>query len=159
GAAHEGPGTRPLGGLDDQRGGTRARDPGRQRTCRGRDHGLPRAPRRSAVDRAHRTRHEPPGGARPRQRLLRSDRRPRPRARPCRDSHAERALVTEPGRALFVPVLLGTARQGRMSLPAATLVVCELSRRPRTETPRTDVARIPPRIYAAGPPSKAEHFS
>src|SRR5207248_1705826 len=116
------------------------------------------APRGSAVDRAHRTRHEPPGGARPRQRLLRGDRRRRPRARSCRDSH-EDALVTEPGRALFVPVLLGTVRQGRMSLPVARLVVSELSRRPGIETELIDLARIPLPIDDAGQAIKDPTFS
>src|SRR5882724_272955 len=142
-----------------QRGGTRTRDPGRHRACRGRDHRLPRAPRRSAVDRAHRTRHESPGGARPRQRLLGGDRRRRPRARPCRDSREERALVTEPARALFVPVLLGTVRQGRMSLPVARLVVSELSRRPGIETELIDIARLPLPIDDAGQAIKDPTFS
>jgi len=111
----------------------RCADPGRHRTCRGRDHRLPRAPRRSAVDRAHRTRHEPPGGARPRQRLLRGDRRRRPRPRPCRDSH--RSAPRDRARACALrPRLLGTVRQGRMSLPVARLLVSELSRRPGIET-------------------------
>ena len=67
--------------------------------------------------------------------------------------------MTEPGRALFVPVLLGTVRHGRMSLPVARLVVSELSRRPGIETELIDLARIPLRIDDAGQAIKDPTFS
>jgi len=67
--------------------------------------------------------------------------------------------VTEPGRALFVPVLIGTVRQGRMSLPVARLVVSELSRRPGIETELIDIARLPLPIDDAGQAIKDPTFS
>ncbi len=67
--------------------------------------------------------------------------------------------MTEPDRALFVPVLLGTVRQGRMSLPVARLVVSELSRRPGIETELIDIARIPLPIDDAGQAIKDPTFS
>ena len=45
----------------------------------------------------------------------------------------------EASRALFIPVILGTVRQGRMSLPAAQLMAAELARRPGIETELIDV--------------------
>ena len=62
-------------------------------------------------------------------------------------------------RALFIPVLLGTVRQGRMSLPVARLMVAELSRRPGIETELIDVARLPLRIDDAGEATKDPTFS
>jgi len=67
--------------------------------------------------------------------------------------------VTEPDRALFVPVLLGTVRQGRMSLPVARLLVSELSRRPGIETEMIDIARIPLPIDDAGQAIKDPTFA
>ena len=62
-------------------------------------------------------------------------------------------------RALFIPVLLGTVRQGRMSLPVARLMVAELSRRPGIETELIDVARLPLRTDDAGEATKDPTFS
>ena len=67
--------------------------------------------------------------------------------------------MTEPDRALFVPVLLGTVRQGRMSLPVARLLVSELSRRPGIETEMIDIARIPLPIDDAGQAIKDPTFA
>jgi len=67
--------------------------------------------------------------------------------------------VTEPGRTLFVPVLLGTVRQGRMSLPVARLLVSELSRRPGIETELIDIARLPLPTDDAGQAIKDPTFS
>jgi len=63
------------------------------------------------------------------------------------------------GRPLFIPVLLGTSRQGRMSLPVANLMVAELSRRAGIETELIDVARMPLRIDDAGEAIKDPTFS
>jgi hypothetical protein len=41
----------------------------------------------------------------------------------------QRSWVMEAGRPLFIPVILGTARMGRMSLHAAQLVTEELGKR------------------------------
>ena len=62
-------------------------------------------------------------------------------------------------RPLFIPVLLGTSRQGRMSLPVAKLMVSELSRRAGIETELIDVARLPLRIDDAGEAIKDPSFS
>jgi len=63
------------------------------------------------------------------------------------------------GRPLFIPVLLGTSRQGLMSLPVAKLMVAELSGRAGIETELIDVARIPLRIDDAGEAIKDPTFS
>src|SRR5262245_56611852 len=49
---------------------------------------------------------------------------------------------TESSRPLCIPVILGTVRQGRLSLPAARLLVDELGRRPEIETELIDIARL-----------------
>jgi NAD(P)H-dependent FMN reductase len=67
--------------------------------------------------------------------------------------------VADVERALFIPVLLGTVRQGRMSLPVARLMVAELSRRPGIETELIDVARLPLRTDDAGEATKDPTFS
>ena len=63
------------------------------------------------------------------------------------------------GRPLFIPVLLGTSRQGRMSLPVAKLMVAELSGRAGIETELIDVARMPLPIDDAGEAIKDPTFS
>src|SRR5438876_2856161 len=67
--------------------------------------------------------------------------------------------MAEPARALFIPVILGTVRQGRMSLPVARLVVSELSRRRGIETELIDVARIALRVDDAGEATKDPTFA
>jgi NAD(P)H-dependent FMN reductase len=62
-------------------------------------------------------------------------------------------------RPLFIPVILGTVRQGRRSLPVATLLTAELSRRPGIETELIDVARLPLRVDDAGEATKDPGFS
>jgi NAD(P)H-dependent FMN reductase len=62
-------------------------------------------------------------------------------------------------RPLFIPVLLGTSRQGRMSLPVAKLMVAELSGRAGIETELIDVARMSLRIDDAGEAIKDPAFS
>ena len=62
-------------------------------------------------------------------------------------------------RALFIPVILGTVRQGRMSLPVARLMVSELARRPGVETELIDIARLPLRVDDAGEGIKDAGFS
>ena len=58
--------------------------------------------------------------------------------------------VTEPPQALFVPVILGTVRKERMSLPVARLMTAELSRRPGIETELIDIAQLPLPVDDAG---------
>jgi NAD(P)H-dependent FMN reductase len=67
--------------------------------------------------------------------------------------------MVEAPRALVIPVILGTVRQGRMSLPVARLVASELSRRPGIETELIDVARIPLRVDDAGEATKDAAFA
>jgi NAD(P)H-dependent FMN reductase len=67
-------------------------------------------------------------------------------------------MVASP-RALYVPVILGTVRQGRKSLPVARLVFSELSRRPGIETELIDVAQLPLPVDDAGEAIKDPGFS
>lgn len=53
-------------------------------------------------------------------------------------------------RPLFVPVILGTTRRGRMSQPAARLLTDEIARRPGVETELIDIARVPLPVDDAG---------
>jgi NAD(P)H-dependent FMN reductase len=46
-------------------------------------------------------------------------------------------------RPLFIPVILGTARMGRMSLHAARLVTQEVGKRAEVETELIDIAQMP----------------
>jgi NAD(P)H-dependent FMN reductase len=62
-------------------------------------------------------------------------------------------------RPLSIPVILGTVRQGRMSLPAARLMATELARRPGVETELIDIARIPLRTDDAGEAVKDPAFA
>jgi NAD(P)H-dependent FMN reductase len=67
--------------------------------------------------------------------------------------------MVESPRALLIPVILGTVRQGRMSLPVARLMTSELSRRPGIETQLIDVARIGLRVDDAGESTKDPTFA
>src|SRR2546427_12252459 len=67
--------------------------------------------------------------------------------------------MVEPPRALFIPVILGTVRQGRRSLSVARLRASELSRRPGIETELIDVARLPLRVDDAGEATKDPTFA
>jgi NAD(P)H-dependent FMN reductase len=62
-------------------------------------------------------------------------------------------------RALFIPVILGTARMGRMSLHAARLVTEELSKRNCVETDLIDIAKLPMPTNDAGEAIKHPDFS
>ena len=62
-------------------------------------------------------------------------------------------------RRLYIPVILGTVRRGRMSLPVANLMESELSRRAGIVTELIDVARLPLRIDDAGEATKDPTFS
>src|SRR5262245_12316419 len=67
--------------------------------------------------------------------------------------------MVDSSRPLSVPVILGTVRQGRMSLPVARLVTADLSRRPGIETELIDVARLPLRVDDAGEATKDPAFA
>jgi NAD(P)H-dependent FMN reductase len=67
--------------------------------------------------------------------------------------------MTDAEPSLFVPVILGTARRGRMSLPVANLMVSELSRRRGIQTELVDIARVPLRVDDAGEAMKDPTFA
>src|ERR1700757_3294209 len=60
---------------------------------------------------------------------------------------------------LFIPVILGTARMGRMSLHAARLVTGELSQCAGAETHLIDIANLPLPTNDAREPIKQADFS
>jgi NAD(P)H-dependent FMN reductase len=62
-------------------------------------------------------------------------------------------------RPLFIPVILGTTRQGRMSAHAAQLVTSELSKHSGLETELIDIAQLPLPTNDAGEATKHTSFS
>jgi len=60
---------------------------------------------------------------------------------------------------LFIPVILGTVRQGCMSLPVAALMTAELEKRPGVQTELIDFAQMPPPSNDAGEAIKDPAFS
>lgn len=64
-----------------------------------------------------------------------------------------------PVRPLFIPVILGTVRSGRMSEHAARLVVGEIGNRPGLETELIDIAKIPLPTDNAGEAIKDTEFA
>src|SRR5215470_18159806 len=65
----------------------------------------------------------------------------------------------ETSRKLFIPVILGTARMGRMSLHAARLVTEELGKCEAVETDLIDIAKLPLPTNDAGEAIKDADFS
>src|ERR1700675_3260140 len=75
-----------------------------------------------------------------------------------------RILGTEGGlmdasRPLFIPVILGTARMGRMSLHVARVVIQEVGKRAGVETELIDIALLPLPTDDAGEAIKDSGFS
>ncbi len=68
-------------------------------------------------------------------------------------------MVEAEPRPLFVPVILGTVRQGRMSQHAARLMVAELTKRPNVQTELVDIAALPMPTDNAGEAIKDAKFS
>jgi NAD(P)H-dependent FMN reductase len=62
-------------------------------------------------------------------------------------------------RTVFVPVIIGTARQGRLTEPAANFVFGEVSKRSDIETELIDIRKIPIRMDDAGEALKNSRFS
>ena len=62
-------------------------------------------------------------------------------------------------RPLFVPVILGTPRRGRMSEHAARLLHAQVGKRPGVDTELVDVATLPIPVDDAGESAKDEAFS
>ena len=60
---------------------------------------------------------------------------------------------------LYIPVLLGTARQGRASEPVANWILEQARQRPEIETELLDVRQIPMRLDDAGETMKDPVFS
>ena len=67
--------------------------------------------------------------------------------------------MTDAARPLFLPVILGTARQGRKSEHAARFVVEQTKKRAGVETELIDVRAIPMRLDDAGEQIKDPVFS
>ncbi len=65
----------------------------------------------------------------------------------------------ETTRSLFIPVILGTPRQGRMSEHVATLLISEVAKFPGVETELIDVRNIPLTVNGAGEDIKDPQFS
>jgi NAD(P)H-dependent FMN reductase len=64
--------------------------------------------------------------------------------------------LTQP---VFLPVIIGTPRQGRLTEPAANFVFGEVSKRGNIETELIDIRKIPLRIDDAGEALKDSQFS
>jgi NAD(P)H-dependent FMN reductase len=62
-------------------------------------------------------------------------------------------------RAIFIPVILGTTRQGRMSLAAAHLVSTEIAKRSGVETELIDIAGLRIPVDDAGEAIKDSNFA
>jgi NAD(P)H-dependent FMN reductase len=62
-------------------------------------------------------------------------------------------------RAVFLPVIIGTPRQGRLTEPAANFVFSEVSKRSDIQTELIDIRKIPLRIDDAGEALKNSEFS
>ena len=62
-------------------------------------------------------------------------------------------------RPLFVPVILGTPRRGRMSEHAAWLMWAQVGKRPGVETALVDVAALPIPVDDAGEGAKDPEFA
>ena len=67
--------------------------------------------------------------------------------------------MQEAARPVFLPVILGTSRQGRLSEPAANFVFGEVSKRSDIETELIDIRRIPIGVDDAGEALKDSQFS
>lgn len=61
-------------------------------------------------------------------------------------------------RPLYIPVILGTTRSGRMSAAAATLMVAEIAKRPGVTTDLIDIATISLPVDDAGETIKDSRF-
>jgi NAD(P)H-dependent FMN reductase len=62
-------------------------------------------------------------------------------------------------RSLFIPVILGTARQGRQSEHVASFVLSEMKKRPEIETELIDVRKLKMRLDDAGEEMKDADYA
>src|SRR5438034_11652733 len=67
--------------------------------------------------------------------------------------------MQEAARPVFLPVILGTSRQGRLSEPAANFVFGEVSKRGDIQTELIDIRKIPLAVDHAGEALKDSQFS
>jgi NAD(P)H-dependent FMN reductase len=67
--------------------------------------------------------------------------------------------MMEPNRPIFIPVILGTPRQGRMSEHVANFVVQEVANRNGVQTELIDIRNLPFTITDAGENIKDPHLS
>src|SRR5881396_3795561 len=65
----------------------------------------------------------------------------------------------EVSQPVFLPIILGTARQGRLSEPAANFVFGEVSKRSDIQTELIDIRKIPLAVDDAGEALKDSQFS
>jgi NAD(P)H-dependent FMN reductase len=68
-------------------------------------------------------------------------------------------MPTMTERPLFIPIILGTARQGRQSEPVARLVFEQTKKRANIETELIDVCKLPMKLDDAGEQMKDPAFS
>jgi len=68
-------------------------------------------------------------------------------------------MSAKPERALFIPIILGTARQGRQSENVARFVFEQTKKRADVETELIDVRKLPMRLDDAGEQMKDPNFS
>ena len=61
-------------------------------------------------------------------------------------------------RPVFLPIIIGTPRQGRLTEPAANFVFCEVSKRSDIKTELIDIRKIPIRADDAGEALKDPQF-
>jgi len=66
--------------------------------------------------------------------------------------------MNEP-RPLFIPIILGTPREGRMSEHVAAFVLSEVAKLPGVETELIDISKIPLVPHGAGEDIKDQQFS
>lgn len=67
--------------------------------------------------------------------------------------------MTDTSRPLFIPLILGTARQGRQSEYTANFVFAEMRKRPKIETELIDIRKLPLKLDDAGENIKDPAFS
>jgi NAD(P)H-dependent FMN reductase len=67
--------------------------------------------------------------------------------------------MTAIGRPLFIPVILGTARQGRQSEHVANFIVSEMKKRPEIETQLIDIRQLKMRLDDAGEEMKDPDYA
>ena len=61
-------------------------------------------------------------------------------------------------RPVFLPIIIGTPRQGRLTEPAANFVFGEVSKRSDIKTELIDIRKIPIRVDDAGETLKDSQF-